>query len=120
MAARTVESFIKSELKDLPPQLRELIEDRKRSIGNTYWQALENLAEEYGGIHSIQCDHLYKTRRGNALYNPIINWNDSNNDYKQPPTGEYTLEQARIQISKILLYRLKSISFDKMQDSNTI
>lgn len=118
MAARTVESFIKSELKDLPQQLRTLIEDRKRTIGNTYWQALENLAEEYGGIRSIYCDPLNKRRRGYDLYDPIINWIDSNNE--QPPTGEYTLEQARIQISKILLYHLKKSFLDKMQNYNTI
>ncbi|RHO73409.1 hypothetical protein DW083_06065 [Parabacteroides sp. AF48-14] len=119
MAARTVESFIKGELRNLTPQLRKLIETRKLTVYNrTYWEALEKLAEEYGGVRSIRFDLLDKKRRGNALFYPDIDWID---DYwAQPPVGEYTHEQAQIQVSKILLYRLRSLTLVEKQDGNTI
>lgn len=120
MAARTVESFIKGELKDLSPQLRKLIKIRKLTVYNrTYWEALEKLAEEYGSIHFIRINPLYKTKRGNPLFFPEIVWIEDN-DWRQPLLGEYTYEQARIEVAKILLYRLGRLPLEKIQDCNTI
>lgn len=119
MAARTVESFIKSELKKLNPQLRKLIETRKLIVYNrTYWEALEKLAEEYGGVFSVRINPLDETQRGNPLFSPEIVWIEDIKDYEkgQPSLGKYTHEEARIVVADVLLCRLRNLSLEKIQD----